>query len=246
MRQSMMRAVLLALLLLPLIVHAADIGKVEQQIRSQIKDLKIDAVRPSPIKGLYELQSGHNLFYSNAEGTLLLAGGHIFDTRTHEDLTEARLEEINRIDWSTLPMDKAIVSGDPHGMEVAVFTDPDCPFCRKLEAELQHIRGIKVYTFLFPLTSLHPKALIHAEAIWCAGDRHKELLDIMLHNANPPAGRCDTRALDAIQALGDKLSIHGTPTMIARDGRMLDGYMPVDQLQAWLAKSETAHPSAHK
>ena len=242
MRMPIMRSlILLPMLLFPLAAQAADIGKVEQQIRHQITDLKIDAVRPSPIKGLYEVQSGHNLFYSNAKGTYLIAGGHIFDTRTKEDLTQARLEQINHIDWSILPLDKAIVSGDPNGMEVAIFTDPDCPFCRKLEADLLHAKGIKVYTFLYPLTLIHPHARIHAEAIWCSKNRHKTLLDIMLHNANPTKAHCNTKALDEIQALGQKLGIHGTPTLVARDGRMFAGYMPLDRLMGWLAESKAPH-----
>ena len=240
MRISWMQAIVVAVLM-PISAHAADIGRIARQIRHQITDLRIDAVRPSPIKGLYEVQSGHNIFYSNAKGTMLIAGGHIFDTRTHEDLTEARLEQINHIDWSILPLDKAIVSGDPHGMAVAIFTDPDCPFCRRLEDELQHVQGIKVYTFLYPLTRIHPLALAHAEAIWCAKDRHKTMLDVMLHNANPPAGHCDTKALDEIWALGEKLGIHGTPTLVAGDGRMFAGFKDAASLKAWLAKGKTQH-----
>lgn len=238
MRISWIQALAVLVMLLPACAQAADIGKVQQQIRRHITDLKIDAVRPSPIKGLYEVQSGHAIFYSNAKGTLLIAGGHIFDTHTHEDLTEARLEQINRIDWSTLPLDQAIVSGDPNGVPVAIFTDPDCPFCRRMEDYLQHMKGIKVYTFLYPLTRIHPLARAHAQAIWCAKDRHKMLLDVMLHHANPPAGQCDTKALDKIQALGEKLGIHGTPTLIAHDGRMFAGFKGPASLKAWLTKSK--------
>jgi thiol:disulfide interchange protein DsbC len=242
MRISLMRGlIMLAMLLFPMAAQAADISKVEQQIRHQITDLRIDAVRPSPIKGLYEVQSGRNIFYSNATGTHLIAGGHIFDTRTKEDLTEDRLEQINSIDWSVLPLDKAIVSGDPNGMAVAIFTDPDCPFCRRLEQELQHAHGIKVYTFMYPLTRIHPHAREHAESIWCAKDRHKVMLDVMLNDANPPKAHCNTKTLDDIQALGEKLGIHGTPTLVAGDGRMFAGYMPLDRLEAWLAKGKTAH-----
>jgi thiol:disulfide interchange protein DsbC len=233
--------IVLAMLLIPMAAQAADIGKVEQQIRHQITDLRIDAVRPSPIKGLYEVQSGRNIFYSNASGTHLIAGGHIFDTRTHEDLTEDRLEQINSIDWSVLPLDKAIVSGDPNGISVAIFTDPDCPFCRRLEQDLLHAKGIKVYTFLYPLTLIHPHAREHAESIWCAKDRHKAMLDLMLNNASLPKATCKVKTLDDIQALGEKLGIHGTPTLIAGDGRMFAGYMPLNVLEAWLTKGKTAH-----
>jgi len=214
----------------------------EQRLRQALSDIRIDAIRPSPIDGLYEIQSGNNLYYTDRDGRHLIAGGHIFDTTTKEDLTAARMEEINRIDWAVLPLDKAIVSGDPNGIEMAVFTDPDCPFCRKLEQELQRLDGIKVYTFLYPITSLHPKAHAKAESIWCARDRHKALQQVMLKNRTLPRAFCET-PLDEIQRLGRQLHINGTPTIIARDGRMFAGLKQAEKLKAWLERSR---PDARK
>ncbi|MDX8407139.1 MAG: disulfide isomerase DsbC N-terminal domain-containing protein, partial [Mariprofundaceae bacterium] len=100
---------------------------VEADIRKAIPDLKIDAIRPSPIKGLYELQVGKGVFYSDASGKHLIVSGHIFETATHRDLTRERIEALNHIDWNILPLDKAIVSGDPKAaLSMAVFTDPEC------------------------------------------------------------------------------------------------------------------------
>jgi len=195
--------------------------------------LVVKSVRPfAAIPGLYEVQVGKTVFYSDVSGEHLISG-HIISTSTRKDLTKARMEELNRIDWSVLPLDKAVVSGDKDGkLKLAVFTDPECPYCREFEKELAQLKGVKVYSFLFPL-NFHQHARGWSSAIWCAKDKHNMLTDIMLNNADPKAGTCDT-PIDEIVALGKKLGITGTPTLIAGDGRLAPGGKSAAQLKAWL------------
>ncbi|MBL1352683.1 MAG: DsbC family protein [Zetaproteobacteria bacterium] len=204
------------------------------QIRANIPSLPIDAIRPAPIDGLYELKVGGQIFYSDRTGKHLIASGHIFETKTRKDLTAARLEAINTVDWSSLPLKNAIVSGDPKGLPVAIFTDPNCPYCKKLERELKDAKGIKVYTFLFPLSRIHPTARAHAESIWCAKNQHEALLDLMLKGQTLAKGTCKT-PIDENTALAQKLGISGTPTMISADGRKFAGVKSAADLKTWLA-----------
>jgi thiol:disulfide interchange protein DsbC len=214
--------------------------KIRQDITRNFRRLSphlvVKSVRPlDAIPGLYEVQVGDTVFYSDATGKHMISG-HIFETDTQHDITESRIEDINRIDWKRLPLKNAIVSGDPNGMPLAIFTDPDCPFCRELEKELRYVKGVKVYTFLFPLVTIHEHARADAEAIWCAKDKHKALLDIMLHGKDaidigaPP---CKT-PIDETLALGEELKVTGTPTLIAGDGRMHAGGFSAKRLKLWL------------
>ncbi len=209
--------------------------RIEKNIRQQLADVPIDWIKRSPIKGLYEIRSGNNIYYTDTKGKHLISG-NIFDTTTKKNLTAARLALILRVDWKQLPLDKAIVSGNPDGTPIAIFTDPDCPYCRKLEKELKKAKTLKLYTFLYPLEGLHPKARAKAEAIWCSKDRHKALLAVMLKNKKLKKAKCKTPVADII-ALGGRLGIHGTPTIIARDGRRVSGVVPAGPLQAWAAKA---------
>lgn len=204
-------------------------------IQKNIPDMQVDEVRTTPMDGVYEIRTGVQLFYGNASGTYVIAGGNIFDTKTRENLTKARLEEINKVDWKILPLDKAIVSGDLNAEKaIAVFTDPDCPYCRRLEEELKQIdSGVKVYTFLFPLESLHPDAKAKSESIWCAEDQHEALLKVMLEDQSLPKATCAT-PVSEVQELGRSLGISGTPTVIASDGRKFSGYKRAAELKAWL------------
>jgi thiol:disulfide interchange protein DsbC len=204
---------------------------IAKQIRENIPSLPIDAIRPSVINGLYELQVGGQIFYSDRTGKYLIASGHIFDVTSHTDLTAKRLEEINKIDWSSLPLNQAIVSGDPDGLPVAIFTDPECPYCKKLEISLKGSTGIKFYTFLFPLESIHPQARAKSESIWCSKNQHETMLQVMLENKTLPKAICSTPIAKNI-ALARKLGINGTPTIISGDGRKFSGNPK--QLKAWL------------
>jgi len=216
-----------------------DEGKIKETIAKNVlrlaPQLVVQDVRPlDAIPGLYEVRVGDSLFYTDATGEHMISG-HVFATATRKDLTQARLEDLNRIDWKTLPLKNAIVSGDPKGVPVAVFTDPDCPFCRDLEKELLKVKGVKVYTFLYPLESIHKHARAKSEAIWCAKDQHKALLDVMLDNKQAD----DIKATDCTNpiaeniALGESMKINGTPTLIAGDGRKHAGSFSAEKLEKW-------------
>ena len=203
------------------------------QIRAQNSDLNIKTIEETPVPGIYEIVVGSNIYYVDKTGKYLFSG-HMFDTSNKSDITAARLQDINRINWSVLPLDKAVVSGDADGLEMAVFTDPDCPYCRKLEQNLKGIKGVKIYTFLMPLTQLHPDAARKSEAIWCSKDQHAAMVDVMVHDKKIEGGGCKTPIND-IAMLAASLGINGTPTIISRDGRKISGALQADKLKQWLS-----------
>jgi len=128
-----------------------------KQIRENIPSLPIDAIRPSVISGLYELQVGGQIFYADRTGKYLIASGHIFDVASHTDLTAQRLEAINKIDWSSLPLEQAIVSGDPDGLPVAIFTDPRMPLLQKTGNFTQGCNRHQVLYLSFPTRKHSPQ-----------------------------------------------------------------------------------------
>jgi len=211
-------------------------SKIAEQIRKALQMVPIVAIKTSPMQGLYELQVGSQILYSDATGRYLMRGGHILDMQEQKDLTQQRLEDINRVAWNTLPLDKAIISGDTKSdKSIAIFTDPDCPYCKGLEKTLKDVKGVKVYTFLFPLTQLHPKAYAKSEGIWCSKDQHATLQKVMLDGFVPDKASCKT-PLDDIAAVAKSLNIHGTPAIIANDGRRMSGApRTADALTDWVA-----------
>jgi len=210
--------------------HSAVDNKTAEQIRKALPMVPIVAIKTSPIAGLYELQVRNQILYTDVSGRYLIRGGHILDMVEQKNITQQRIEDINRVEWSSLPLKKAIVSGDKHAKKsIAIFTDPDCPYCKGLEKTLKEVKGVKVYTFLYPLAQLHPKARKKSEVIWCSKNQHKMLQKVMLddymgneESFNAATVSCST-PIDDIAAVAQKLNIHGTPAIIAGDGRLMSG-----------------------
>jgi thiol:disulfide interchange protein DsbC len=113
-----------------------------------------------------------------------------------------------------------------------VFSDPDCPFCRKLEGELAGLDNLTVYTFLLPIRELHPDAARKAHAVWCAKDPGRAWLDLMLLEREPAAAPAGCSApLEEVATLARKFRINGTPGIVFESGRMVPGLINRVQIE---------------
>jgi len=211
-------------------------SQVKKNVQAVLPATRIGEVRPAPgMKGMFEIRMGKTIAYTDKKGRLFIVG-HMYDPAHNRDLTAERLADINRTKWKDLPLSDAIVSGSKTGMKLAVFTDPECPYCKQLETMLKQTPGLRVYTFLFPLESIHPNARAKAESIWCARDRHKALLSVMLDGKTLKPGTCDTPINRNIQ-LAQRLGINGTPGLVSGAGRIMAG-LPQSKavLLSWLKR----------
>lgn len=182
----------------------------------------IEEVRPSPMRGLFEVRVNQaDLFYTDAEGNFLIQGA-VIDTRTRTNLTEQRVEQLTRIAFDDLPLNDAFTTVRGNGrMKVAVFSDPNCGFCKRLERDLLKIDNITVHTFLVPM--LGPDSQVKSRNIWCARDKAAAYNDWMLKGANPPTASCDTAALNRNLEFASQHNIRGTPTTFLPDGTRVVG-----------------------
>ena len=214
-------------------------GKIRAALHERIPEIQVKGLHNSPLPGLYELDAGSELLYTNETGSLIFAG-RIVETKSRKDLTDQRWNELNAIDFNALPFDLAIktVRGDG-SRKLAVFADPLCPYCRQLEQELQGVTNITIYTFLFPLETIHPGASVKAVNIWCAKDRGDTWSKWMLQKTEPPNNRCTGAPLDKLQELGNKLNIDSTPTMFTADGKRTRGAIKHNDLESLLASAGT-------
>jgi thiol:disulfide interchange protein DsbC len=213
---------------------AASPLEVEKRLKDQYPATKITAVRESPAKGIYEVIMGRNIAYTDEAGRYMIFG-HLYDMKEQKDLTAGVLEALNKVDTSLLPKRDAIkkVQGKG-GRTLFVFSDPDCPYCKRLEAELAKLDNVTIYTLLYPLDGLHPDARRKAEAIWCAEDRVKAWDAFMQKGTLPESRSCDN-PVDHNVRLGNSLGINGTPTIIFEDGALAPGMLPAAEIERRLA-----------
>jgi thiol:disulfide interchange protein DsbC len=214
---------------------APQYAELARKLSKALPEYTIVRISPSGVDGILEvLMEDNRIVYTDPSGKHLL-NGHLFDVEAHEDLTERRIEALTRIDIKQLPLADAfdVVHGDGK-RQLYLFEDPDCPYCKKFEEQLPKLNDVTLHIFLFPLTTIHPHAYEHALGVWCAKDRQKAWTDKMMKGIDPPAVAKCANPIDRNLALGEKIHIDGTPTIVFADGRVRAGMMSPEDLERML------------
>jgi thiol:disulfide interchange protein DsbC len=213
-------------------------SSLSQRLELLYPSTRFGEIRPTAWAGVFEVSMGANLAYVDASGQYFLFG-HLYDMKSQRDLTAERKDATARIDFHALPLADAITDVRGRGSRVvAVFSDPDCPYCRRLETELEGLSDVTIHTFLMPIASLHPHAREKAIAVWCATEALAAWQSLMTREQAPPAADCP-HPVDRNVALAERLGVTGTPTLVAADGRVLAGAASAEQIEAWLSRSTT-------
>lgn len=230
-----------AFLLCVCTVHIVHANTTEEMLKLKLsekfKDIRIQQVNPSTFPGLYEVVTPNEIVYIDAKGEHLIMG-QIMKVATKENLTQQRWDEINKVDFSSLPLDEAIKIVKGKGSRrLAVFSDPFCPYCQELENTLAEMDDFTLYIFLYPLESLHPGASQAARDIWCAKDRREAWANWMVNRKAPTENDCGATPLEQLATLGNKLGIQSTPTLFFPDGSRIPGAIAAERLEKKLSDS---------
>ena len=182
----------------------------ETQIRSDLQkkigaNTKIKSVAASPIPGVYEVLVGNEVFYTDAASKYLIQG-EIIEIATGKNITEQRQSDLNRIKWADLSQANALKVVRGNGSrQLAVFSDPNCGYCKRLEKSMQQLDNVTIYTYLIPILS--PDSAQKSKQMWCSSDPQKAYIDWMI-NGITPSGKADcTTPLDKNMAFAKTYEI---------------------------------------
>jgi thiol:disulfide interchange protein DsbC len=208
----------------------ANEASVRQAMQKKYPGIQVESVSKSPIAGLYEVFAGGEVLYADENVNYLIVRGRLIDVASKSDLTEDRLRVLTAVKFDQLPLDLAFRKVQGNGTrKLAYFSDPNCPYCKKIEPDLAKLENVTIYVFLFPVLGQdsHDKS----KAVWCSKDRVKAWDDLMLRNTPPKTpGACDT-PIEKILAFGKQKGITGTPTMFLANGQRVTGAIPLDQIK---------------
>ncbi len=215
----------------------ADEASLKKAVEAAYPKFKVESVVKTPYAGLYEVFMGGQIVYTDEKLTFLIAEGRLVDPKNKKDVTGERLEELTKVDFNSLPLDQAIKVVKGNGSrKLVVFSDVDCPFCKRLEQnELTNIDNVTVYTFLYPIESLHPDAANKSKSIWCAPNRVKAWNDWVFNNQLPKAAASCDVPLEKVGELARKVGVTSTPTLIFADGKRMLGAQPYKEIEKYLA-----------
>jgi thiol:disulfide interchange protein DsbC len=229
-------------------------GTIRTNLKARVPKLNVLAIHGTPLPGLYEVLSPDGVTYTDVSAEYVVMG-QLLETRTQRNLTQEHWTSFNQVDFASLPFELAIKSTRGNGKrQIAVFADPKCPFCQELEGQLAGMDDVTIYTFLYPLEEVHPGATVQAHQIWCAADREAAWNNWMRKQEAPASSECADDPLKQLAALGEKLHIQTTPTIIFRSGLRAPGLPPSKQFAHMLdaesgtsatgSASGAAHPGA--
>lgn len=206
----------------------------EQQLKVEIQkklgtNAKVKSVSPAPVSGLYEVLVGNDIFYTDTSGKYLIQG-EIIELASGKNITEQRQADLNRIKWSDLNPAYAFKSIRGNGSrQLAIFSDPNCGYCKRLEKSLQQIDNVTIYTYLIPILS--PDSAQKSKQIWCSPDPNKAYIDWMVNGIAPSGkGECST-PLDKNMAFAKTYGITGTPTLFFTDGSRFPGAVQITDIE---------------
>lgn len=220
----------------------------EETVRKAMAELapqiKVEAVQESAIPGFYEAFAGGQFIYVSKDGRYVL-NGNAYDVANRRDLTAAAQAKVRKQALDKVGPDKRIVFAPKAPLRakhtVTVFTDLDCPFCRRFHQQIAayNAQGIAVDYLFYPL-SIHPGADKKAVAVWCSKDRPSAFTAAM-GGQDPGSATCPNPVAE-LTNLAQSLGINVTPMILAPDGSQIPGQIAgsPEQLAAELDRRAVA------
>ena len=194
----------------------------KEMLMKSFPNLKVDGFKESSLKGLYEITAGEQVFYFNPEGYLFF--GEIW-TKDGKNLTAEMREKVAADRIKDLPLDKALKIGTGP-RKVIEFTDPDCPYCRKVDNFLAKRTDVTRYVYFVPLRNIHPDAEKKARYILSHADRQKAFHEVFGGELDgkpiPVAEGVQQSQLEEMEKLAAGLGVRGTPALWI-DGAHVNG-----------------------
>lgn len=207
--------------------HAGE-NEIRKSLQSKFPGIgKLEHIVKTPYAGLYEIVVDDQLLYTDDKGQYVFEG-NVIESKSRRNLSEERRKVLFAIDFDKLPLELAVKKVKGNGKrKLAIFTDPNCGFCRKLEKELSGVSDVTLYFFMYPI---FPGSDEIVRNVLCSKNPIKAWDDWMLSEIAPAKAICDTQT-EKVKALGQKLHVNGTPNLIFGNGIQSPGFLPLEELE---------------
>jgi thiol:disulfide interchange protein DsbC len=224
---------------------------------SETEKQRIGKINNSNIAGLYEVEVDKKIIYSNADASYIIIGD-LIDTKNKNNITQQKIAKLEKIQWIKLPFQDSIfwqkgfandeqAKNASNKYQIAIFSDPNCGYCKRLEQEIQKLDKVAVYTFMMPI--LAQDSVDKSQNIWCSSNnpqqQAKTWLNWMLNAtapnniiSKPDAQTTKCLANSPIEKnvnLGRTLGVNGTPAIFFIDGSKVGGAMNAQEINAKFA-----------
>ncbi len=210
---------------------------VEESIKESLSkriNLPIVEVNKTPFDNLYEVRVQGNIVYTDADGEFVIFSGQLYDLDKSVNLTELSMEEMNRVDIDSLPLDMALKATYGTGKNrLVTFEDPNCPWCKRLQAEFEKMDAT-VYTFVAPILS--PDSITKSRNILCSEEPASTWKNWMANNVNPTQQEDCEPPFNEIFELMHTSNVSAAPAIFFDNGKRISGFATAETMNQKMAE----------
>ena len=205
----------------------ANVETLKNNLNQQYPNIHVSNIQATEMTGLYSANLDNQIIYLDENAQHMFIGSMV-RLKDQKNLTKDLVLKQNSIDWKQLPLKDAIKTVKGNGkQQLAIFSDPNCPYCKKLEAELDKLNDVTIYTFIYPLKS---QSITVSKQVWCDPNQAYAWKNLLQKNVQPKEKTC-ANPIERNLALGRKLGVEGTPTLIFETGFKMTGVRSAEEIQ---------------
>ena len=209
----------------------ANVDTVKSNLSKQHPKLNIENIQATDMKGIYSGSMDGQVVYLGEDAQHILVGS-MYRLSDQKNLTQDLVLKQNSIDWKKLPLQDAVKSVRGNGKrQIAIFSDPNCPYCKQLEAELSKLNDVTIYTFIYPIKT---QSIAVSKQVFCEKDPALAWSNLISKGIQPSSKKTCANPVERNLSLGKSLGLTGTPAIIFSNGFKVMGSHPTQEIeQMW-------------
>lgn len=206
----------------------ADVGTVKTNLAQLHPKLNITHIQSTEMKGIYSGLMDNQVVYLGEDAQHILIGS-MFRLSDQKNITKDLVLKQNSIDWKKLPLKDAIKTVRGNGKrQIAVFSDPNCPYCKQLETELKKLDNVTIYTFIYPIKT---QSVAVSKQVFCESDPALAWSNLIGKGIQPRSKKACAHPVERNLSLGKSLGLNGTPAIIFSNGFKVMGAYPAAEIE---------------
>ena len=206
----------------------ANVDTVKTNLGKQHPKLKIENIQTTEMKGIYSGSMDGQVVYLGEDAQHILVGS-MYRLSDQKNLTKDLVLEQNSIDWKKLPLQDAVKSVRGNGKrQIAIFSDPNCPYCKQLEAEINKLNDVTIYTFIYPIKT---QSIAVSKQVFCEKDPALAWSNLISKGIQPSPNKSCTNPIERNLSLGKSLGLNGTPAIVFSNGFKVMGVRSAPEIQ---------------
>ncbi len=209
-------------------LSVASVETVKAKLAQQYPNVKINDLKTTEMSGLYSGTLDNQIVYVNEDAQHIFVGSMI-RLKDQHNLTKDLTLQQNMVDFKKLPLSDAVKTVRGNGKrQLAIFSDPNCPYCKTLEGNLAQLKDVTIYTFIYPIKT---QSIIPSKQIWCSANKEFAWKNLLQKGIKPTAPADCATPIERNLELGKRLGLNGTPAIIFSNGYKVMGAYPAEKIQ---------------